>query len=489
MPTADAYLLFTHVMIVVAISIVFYLVVSSKQVVWLRIVLCGSISSFAYLLNIWGNNYTIQAALFAAIGAVLLLSVVERFGFWKGFAGIFFLCLGYMWRIEGFLLIIPFVMLQVLADIYSCSNRKSHFKSLLKTVWPLLFFLFILSIIRSIINNSAQYAPSIAYSMARTVIQDYPILPYSEVKELIPNISEIQYNSAKNWVLIDTDNLNTELFTIMGGAASTTAYSFSLGGIVHALRDIFVVAWQHKLIMGSVGAFFFLSICCVIFSNKRKLVALNVILITLYVIGTGLILLYFTIKGRAPLHVWYSVLIISMVMTGRIVATGSYSRFSRQQWIMICAACLVIVACVAIRLLNSNIRVPQFAVNCRINNCAEKFDMTYTEDESVFIWGAWHKEVTNYYMSLGKLPSEDFMKHNISAGDWTYGQYYFVDYLEKLSITNPAKALINREKTYLVDEDSSFVLEYLKATYGENICAIQVDSICEIPVWQFIKYD
>lgn len=128
--------------------------------------------------------------------------------------------------------------------------------------------------------------------------------------------------------------------------------------------------------------------------------------------------------------------------------------------------------------------IPQFAINSRSVNRKDKFCETYKGD-SIYIWGYWHKDVSLVHMAQGKLPSREFMNHNLSIGDWMYGQKYFNDYLEKLDIKNPAKSLIKREHTYLVDRDCTFVLDYLRKNYGKTISVKQIDTIHGVPVWKF----
>lgn len=486
LPTADVYLLCSHFCIVIAISLLFYISLSSALSLVVRGGLLIYIASMSVLLNIWSNNYTIQAGLFSTVGMVWLLHAVSKPKVINILLGTLFLCLGYMWRAEGFWLIIPFATLHALTDIFLEIDRKAKLRNLVKVFGVFVLCLIVLVTSREIINNSAQYSPSIHYSNARTVIQDYPVLPYDGANSLFSDISEIEYRAAVNWSLFDTENINTELFEKIGEVASTTKYAFSVNGIMCAFKDMLLLIWQHKLIMFGIGSFF-LFVLLLLCSLDKKQRWIRIIQLLLYVAGTMLILLYFTMKGRAPLHVWLTVLTIAMIMAGFILGSGSYKQLPQSASLAMGFIPLLVVMLVVVKYAQSDVNVPKFALTSRVDNYAEEFAPTYTDDESVFIWGAWHREITHYYMSSGKLPSAEFMGHNISAGDWTYGQYYFIDYLDGLGIANPAEALITREKTYLVDDDCTFVLEYLRQVYDDQVYAVQVDSINEIPVWQFLR--
>lgn len=73
----------------------------------------------------------------------------------------------------------------------------------------------------------------------------------------------------------------------------------------------------------------------------------------------------------------------------------------------------------------------------------------------------------------------------MALGDWIYGQTYYKDYLKKVNAQNPATALLERKHTYLVEDDCSDVLAFLKEHYGDDIKASKVGNIDKVAVWQF----
>ena len=78
-----------------------------------------------------------------------------------------------------------------------------------------------------------------------------------------------------------------------------------------------------------------------------------------------------------------------------------------------------------------------------------------------------------------------FMEHNICAGLWIYHQVYFQNYLNRLGIPNPARALLERENTYYVAENEETMLVFLQEHYDEETIASQVGEIEGIPIWKF----
>ncbi len=93
--------------------------------------------------------------------------------------------------------------------------------------------------------------------------------------------------------------------------------------------------------------------------------------------------------------------------------------------------------------------------------------------------------VTQYYMSQEKLPSEEFMNHNVCTGDWVYGQNYFNENLADAGATNPVSALLERDNTYFVSDGCGFILRYMHYYYGADIKAVCVGEIAGTPIWEF----
>lgn len=397
--------------------------------------------------------------------------------------GTVYLCLGCMWRIEGFLLVIPYVIVEIITDSLMQERKSSQFKSYLKHFSILLIRLALLISSRFCIMDSKEYSPSIEYSKYRTKIQDYPVLQYNQVKNELGEVTSIEFEAATNWVLIDTEKIGKELFEKISSVASVNAYPFSVGGLIEALKEMIIVLWQQKTIMLALSSFIFIIMFFVRYNHSSKY---RIIQTILDILGSGLILLYFTIKGRAILHVWYSVLVILIIMLGWILCSREI-KMNQNFIIALAISGFLIVSMMVVKYRNTEIHKPQIALTSRIENNMEKFEATVKNDKSVYIWGSWHKEITQYYMKKGKLPSAEFMHHNLSVGDWTYGQNYYIQYLEELNIDNPARALLERDDVYFVDDNYSFILDYLKEQYNDDIYIEQVGEINNIPVWKFIE--
>lgn len=201
--------------------------------------------------------------------------------------------------------------------------------------------------------------------------------------------------------------------------------------------------------------------------------------------GTGVIILYYIMLGRAPLRVWETVIFaaMSILVINTIFADKQVAHKKR---FVVLKAFAGLILCVGIfrDVVTAEFSVPKLAINSRSNVNESLYEETF-EGAALYFWDSWHANVTKYYMEQGKLPSEEFLRHNLSAGDWTYGQVYFENHLEEVNAENPVKALVERKNTYYVGKDSTFLLEYLREHYGSDIQVRQCGEINNIPVWSF----
>ena len=82
------------------------------------------------------------------------------------------------------------------------------------------------------------------------------------------------------------------------------------------------------------------------------------------------------------------------------------------------------------------------------------------------------------------MTAED-MKHNLNDGGWDFNQVYSQNQMKRLGVTNPVRALIEREHTYYVSKDCREMWTYLKEHYDAAVQAVQINELDGIPVWEF----
>lgn len=484
LPSADVYALLLHIFVFLAVWTNLFLVIKSRLSIRGKITFILVILVSLTTISIWNINFTVIAAFLTLTGAVLLISNVERCKPLYIIIGTLFICVGFMWRIQGALLTIPFIVLDIV--FYIVEEKDQQYKLRVKRVFRTFTFpvlcVFVLTTSQYVIQNQEEYTDALRYSAYRSSVEDFPVKSWEEISGSIQSVSETEYDAATSWILMDTEHINLELLKEIADEGQVNAYTFSVGGIIQTLNEMFHFVIIHRLWTFILGA---IILCClgIIIIGKRNIT--QIIETALLFIGGTIILFFFTFKGRAVNHIWISVVLcigyFEILCVIRKLQTGLLTNIQK----IVCG--LIIVICVGgigYWAINTEWHLPELAVNSRVDNYAEKIEKDY-EDNELYIWGAWHKNITQTYISMGKLPTQEFMEHNIAAGDWIYGQPYFNEHLSSINAENPALALLERKNTYFVDEDCSFVLKYLQEHFGDAISVQQVDTIKGIPVWQF----
>lgn len=264
-----------------------------------------------------------------------------------------------------------------------------------------------------------------------------------------------------------------------GHRSRNTQYPISVSGLIEVLKEmiLFILKGSKQI---WIFIFIILMLMCkvLILPNHwyRKLEAV------LVMGGAFTIIYYFTFIGRAPLRIWISVL---MAAFGTLMCIDMFMQeeksYCRRSIAVNLMAIVMICLGIVYFLISSEYQAPQVSLNSRKNADDTVYFETYHED-ALYIW---ESNPLKEFMVQGKLPTENFLKHNIAIGSWDYGQVYFEEYLKVLNAENPARALLERENTYLVAEDSTFILNYLIEHYGDNITANLVGEINDVSVWKF----
>ena len=483
LPHADVYTVLMRTLVGISLWSLFKIIIKSNVRIIKKISLIFVVYTSSLAINIWCNNYTIQATLFVMCGYVLLRQMFD--GKKKSYiilaSGL--MCVGFMWRMQGALLTIPFIVLDVVIKLIESKDLKTDLKKIAEVIIIPLICLGIVLYSQKMVENSSRYKANIEYSKARTVVEDFPVKTWKDISKEEENISETEYNAAVSWMLIDTDVINTDLFKKIAEVGAVNKYEYSISGVASAIREMMKIVITRRDWTGIMGLTILLAFAIILLAQNNKW---KIVEGTLTIIGGGIILLYFSIKGRPVDHVWISVVEIMEIMLVNIsVDTIVQKQLPRKKATIIISMIVgICIVDIGWTMMKNKIHMPQFAINSRTNNYSNQVTIEYKDDD-LYIWGKWHKNITQTYMALGKLPTKKFMNHNMALGDWIYGQTYYKNYLEKVNAKNPAIALLEREHTYLVEDDCSDVLAFLKEHYGENIEASKVGDIDKVTVWQF----
>ena len=485
LPQADAFALLGRTLIWGAFVWLFYTVMKSQQKSFDKTLEILFLLFLSTALNIWNENYTVQAAFFVFTGLVTLCSVgrKKRFGLLDTCIGTAFMCIGIMWRIQAALLFIPFVLLEIVAGRICAEESGTDYWKNVKKAFGSVFLLFLILVLsRSAVQMSKEYNSSVVYDSARVKVQDYPMKEWKVVENKLVGISQTEYDSAKSWILLDTETIDKDFLLRISVEGESTEFEWNIHGLIKGLKTMALTIWRSSKAVWIFLSVFLSVFLYAFFANQlwwRKLECV------LAFVGTGVIILYYIILGRAPLRVWESVIFAAMsILIINLIFVEKHDIDKK------CFAVLKVfvglILCVGILrdVVTTDFSVPQLAINSRNNVDEQIFEETF-EGESLYFWDSWHANITQYYMKQGKLPSEEFLQHNLSVGDWTYGQVYFENHLKEVNAKNPAKALVERENTYFVGKDNSFLLEYLQEHYNNDIEVKQYGEINNIPIWSF----
>lgn len=484
-PQTDVFALLGRVLILGALMWLFYAILKSRQRVIDKTLEILFLLFLSTAFSVWNKNYTVQAAFFMFVGLMMLVREArkKKIGRLNTCIGTVFVCVGIMWRIQAALLFVPFVSLELVvsqicsekSDVIYCRNVKKIFGSVF-----LLFLMLVLS--RSAVQMSERYNSSVTYDAARVIVQDYPMKEWEKVECELIGISQSEYDSARAWVLLDTEVIDKDLLLRISDVGESTEFEWSLHGLVKGLEKMALTVWRSsKTVWIFLGIFFFIFLYAFL-ANQSWWRKLECVLVC---VGTWIIILYYIMIGRAPLRVWESVIFAAIsILAINVIFIDKH--FVDKKWFSALKLFIGLVLCVGIikDVVTADFSMPQLAITSRINVDESVFDETF-ENESLYFWHSWHANMTRYYMEQGKLPSEKFLQHNLPVGDWIYGQVYFNNHLKELKARNPAKALIERSNTYFISDDASFLLEYLQEHYRKDIEAKQCGEIKNIPIWSF----
>lgn len=485
-PSVDAYVFLMHVFLCGAMCMMYHLILIQKWKIKDKMFLIIILFTIQIDIGIWSYNYTLQATFFVLVGAAVLIKKMIDEENEKDIVdiilGSMFLGIGFMWRIQGALITIPFVCLVIIIEIFDHKNRMIVIMRAIQLfVFPI-FFIIVLWVSQYSTETSQKYKAGIAYSEARTVVEDFPVKPWEEISDEIKDVSETEYNAAVSWLLIDTDIIDTELFREIADHGKTNAHSLSLGGILGAIKDLgYYALHQVSKVLECIILLTFVLIISWS-GNNNKLYRIGILLA---LGGGGIILLYFSIRGRANAQVRYCIL-FSLLFVFLILLAKKNNEANKTKVTCMVGFCLTFICLMGTYslLMKSDWRFPLWAINSRTDNANILVNEDYNDE--LYIWGRWHRDVTQTYMNAGKLPTQEFIDHNISSGDWMYGQKYFCEHLSKINAENLAVALLKRKNTYFVGENYEQVLQYLREEYDKRIEIRQVTMINDIPVWKFL---
>lgn len=452
----------------------FYCVLQNKKTTVTHKILLSLWMLFTLIkVSVWNENFTVQSAFFSFIGYTTLFYKNKNVR-GKGVIALYFVVLGICWRVESALLFVPFAILKA-----ACRRMRKqsdpeyedafHYKTAVVIAVVLLFIG---------IHYGVKYIPSnldsTRYNNARTTLEDYPTLKWENLPEQAV-FQEVDYQAAKKWYLLDTEVLSTETLEYMAALGRRTWNYYEMLYYAYTFLGL-IMDWNGCTVFMTLWLFYIFIKAWL--TRKDRIVRTELVL---DVLGGFVIWLYLIKMGRAPLRVVDSLgYAVFFAVMSELWEGDSQNR--RILWKVTNSAYALMLACVLISTVAHSERIQtQWALKSNTDQEIIRTDLPVNGD-TLYIWTGF--TFGQDYMFGGKLIPSEIFRHHISDGDWTYGQPYHNAFLRSINAENPAASLLTRENTFLVSENSDFLLQFMSAHYGEDIRLIRDGELLGIPVWR-----
>ena len=422
-------------------------------------------------LNLFGENYTVQTAAIIFCGTTALFYGREK-KMWQVIAATILLMIGFMVRLEASLLFVPYIVLDVVTELLRGVDKKEHFKTKTKTILPSIMIVAVLLISKFAFNSVEPYASDASYNKYRTITEDYWMKGWDGYDPKFEVIDKSTYYAAIDWILIDTDRLDTDMLEKITEAGNITSYEKSAEGIGYALQAMYRRIRYSNLHLLLLTIVTLLLLTRNIIFTKSWWLKLESLF---SVLGGFLILFYFTFMGRAPLRVWLCVLLATLSIL-IIVMTKEENGRKKPEAVFQLLLCGILYFGIGQVFTQTHFHPFQTAFTAR-NGADDSVYETTFEGDRLYIWPHWYDQIPEHFAKQNKLPTQRVMEHNIAMGDWTYGQTYYTDFLERIDVPNPALALLERPDTYFVEGLNDEFLKYMQDHYGEDI---QIEYIHDV---------
>lgn len=423
-------------------------------------------------------NYTYNSALCAWAGILLLDLFGRRLaGRWAAVCGALLWWLGFMWRKESALLSLPFAGLYL---AYCLWKSRPDWKSVLKRILPWAGLALGLTGICLVLDqwmwSAPEWAEYAAFNKARTTLVDYRTAPWSEAREELEplGISENDYWCATNWIFADPEFFTLERMQAMAQQASTPTVK-EMAGIFAS----YVV--RLPLVVRSALIFLIFCVACLILSGPLEWLtalcaglgglACSAVFMWLGRMGDGMLL------TRAADVIWLSAICCTVMLLSR-------KPVCRKRWFRAAgyAAAVFFILYNVVRILPW-LEQPDWLTHAPAIQ-DEAVAKILEQEQGYYLWevnrAAGH---LNGAYGNARLPEEAFDQFNGTLGGWTERAPFLEEHRARLGISNPMRALVERQDVYLVDQYSEGrILTYVREHY-EPEAALSAAQQLEEDVW------
>lgn len=379
------------------------------------------------------------------------------------------------------------------ASLSPVRKNTLHTGNTLLPVIPCAMIAVLLLISRAAFFSQEPYQTAVRYNEARTAAVDFPMKGWTrDVEEAAGGVfSQADYQAVTNWCFFDTEYMDADLLEAVVDAGSRNNYGFSEAGLKAMLQTMKRTLFHSSLYMVILIALSaVLAVRSLVYCRWwRKLETAAALA------GAFVIIAYFTMRGRAPMRVWEPVIfaVDFVLLMCSANCPDAFTHRSPQKNKGILKADPVFAGLLFAILWFSTGQLlayaefhspqPVWLSGLPAEQGKGAYDRTISDaagEDALFLWSNWHAYIPVESMLTGRLPSREVLRHNIPLGDWVYGQPYFTELLESVHAVNPAKALLERQNTWVAGGSQQLVEEYLCEHYGSDIRLEPAPGIGEI---------
>lgn len=410
--------------------------------------------------------------------------------------GFIFTLIGIMTRRQSIFIVIPFVGLTVLYDLFV--NRKSKklqimFKRMIIVLGCIGVSYGVSVATKEVFaRNNPEYQEYLDYSAARANIVDYGGITYSEIKEYFGtvNFSEIEYNNLIHWNFADSEVYDIETLKDIGSAISEVKESKEINKGAIATRLYERAYWKYLSCMGIV------LIGLMAMMSNIKLTPI------LFIEGImSIILIYMNAyMGRLVYRVEYAVF-LALIIQFIILYGENGTKFNKIKVKYLGIATTVTsVALVGVFFLKTTtLNNTQIMFNSLDNSVYryyaryqtrdnELLDYTNSDKDSVYFLG-FQTTIQKMYLYENPVspPRDQHYENSLYFSGVDTMHPTTLKKLDSLGIENPMKSLLD-ENVYLVENlYQEEILQYLKEHFGCNIEMYLIYDIDGYNVWKYVK--
>lgn len=488
-PSADGYVLVGELLSLLSLWTVLYLCIrrfslTGVLAVWL------SLLAFSAKLNLLHSPFTVMAGELAVVGFLACLSYAAGYcGAVTGGIGIFLSAAAYLYRLEGALLPIPFLILILIAKYFSTdANLRKDLGKRLIVFLPAIILISGQLFVKYQTDYSAKYRNGVECSNLRASIVDYPMRPEALFSEALSaaGYTENDSVSAKIMLLADTDTANRAFLQDIADITGQTVSDKILVFRTEGLSRIWKCITQQKAQLVQICILGILTLPVLLSDEniwKKTAVFLSL---------SGMIAMFgaFALLGRTVAYVNQTIILGAWCVVFYAWLDGVPPIRKKILSRLTIVAAAVSIA-LSMRQQPDRAWNPVSVLSARDGQVTDIAAFQDTED-TVYIWG-----VYDYLTGLKKsdfiknnhLLTEDFLAHNLVDGDWMYFQPYYLDYLEAIGFQNPLQSLISRENTFYICEENRCrrMLTFINEHYSEDYTAERVGTAMGIPIWVFSR--